>query len=83
MQKYNQPDENGKFGEFGGSYVAETLMPAVLELQKTYKYLKNDKEFNREFNYFLQHFVGRPSPLYFASRLTEFCGGAKIYFTNF
>lgn len=80
MQKYNQPDENGKFGEFGGSYVAETLMPAVLELQKTYKYLKNDKEFNREFNYFLQHFVGRPSPLYFASRLTEFCGGAKIYF---
>jgi len=80
MQKYNQPDENGKFGEFGGSYVAETLMPAVLELQKTYKYLKNDKEFNREFNYFLQHFVGRPSPLYFARRLTEFCGGAKIYF---
>ena len=80
MQKYNQPDENGKFGEFGGCYVAETLMPAVLELQKIYKSLKNDQEFNQELNYYFQHFVGRPSPLYFAKRLTEFCGGAKIYF---
>jgi tryptophan synthase beta chain len=80
MQKYNQPDDNGKFGEFGGCYVAETLMPAVLELQKIYKSLKNDQEFNQELNYYFQHFVGRPSPLYFAKRLTEFCGGAKIYF---
>jgi tryptophan synthase beta chain len=78
--KYQQPDDNGKFGNFGGSYVAETLMPAVLELQKTYKNLKDDKNFQDELNYYFQHFVGRPSPLYLAKKLTDYCGGAKIYF---
>lgn len=79
-KKYNQPNNQGKFGEFGGSYVAETLMPAVLELQQAYKKLKNDKKFHEEFNYYLKNFVGRPSPLYYARKLSENIGGAKIYF---
>jgi tryptophan synthase beta chain len=77
--KYNQPNRAGKFGEFGGAYVAETLMPAVLELQKAYLEVKKDKKFQEEFNYYLQHFVGRPSPLYFAKQLSQKIGGAKIY----
>lgn len=78
-KKYNQPNNQGKFGEFGGSYVAETLMPAVLELQQAYKKLKNDKKFHEEFDYYLKNFVGRPSPLYYARKLSENIGGAKIY----
>jgi len=77
---YSMPDANGKFGEFGGAFVAETLMPAVLELQEAYKKIKNDPEFQKEFDYYLKYFVGRPSPLYLAERLTEKFGGAKIYF---
>lgn len=77
--QYNQPDKNGKFGEFGGSYVAETLMPAVLELQNAYENLKNDPNFQQEFQYYLQNYVGRPSPLYYAKKLSEHIGGAKIY----
>ncbi len=77
---YNQPDKSGKFGEFGGQYVAETLMPAVLELQQAYEAAKNDAQFQEEFNYYLKNYVGRPSPLYLAERLTKHCGGAKIYF---
>jgi len=77
--KYCQPDQNGKFGEFGGNYVAETLMPAVLELQQTYAKLKNDPDFLQELKYYLQNYVGRPSPLYYAQRLSDYCGGAKIY----
>lgn len=76
---YSKPDANGKFGEFGGAYVSETLMPAVLELQEAYKKIKNDPEFLKEFDYYLKYFVGRPSPLYLAERLTEKFGGAKIY----
>jgi tryptophan synthase beta chain len=78
-KKYNQPDEFGKFGEFGGSFVAETLMPAVLELQETYQKLKNDPKFQAEINYYFKDYIGRPSPLYFASKLTAKFGGAKIY----
>jgi tryptophan synthase beta chain len=74
-----QADKNGKFGQFGGQYVAETLMPAVLELEDAYKKAKKDKNFWAEFNYYLEHYVGRPSPLYLASRLSEKIGGAKIY----
>lgn len=77
---YNQPTENGKFGEFGGQYVAETLMPAVLELAKAYEEAKNDPEFQKEFNYYLQNYAGRPNPLYLAKRLSDEIGGAKIYF---
>ena len=74
------PDANGRFGEFGGRYVAETLMPLVLDLDEAYRAAKADPEFQRELNGYLTHYVGRPSPLYFAERLTERFGGAKIYF---
>ena len=76
---YDFPDENGKFQEFGGSFVAETLMPAVLELKETYQKLRNDPEFQAQYQYYLQNYVGRPSPLYFAQKLTDYYGGAKIY----
>ncbi len=74
------PDARGRFGEFGGRYVAETLMPLVLELEAAYAEAKADSSFQAELDGYLTHFVGRPSPLYFAERLTEHLGGAKIYF---
>ena len=76
----NSPDEYGLFGDFGGQYVAETLMPLILDLGREYEKAKTDPEFIKELAYFQRDFVGRPSPLYFAERLTEYCGGAKIYF---
>jgi len=76
----NQPDENGHFGQFGGRYVAETLMPLILELEKEYRKAKADPAFRAEFDDLLEHYVGRPSPLYFAERLTEHFGGAQIWF---
>ena len=74
------PDERGHFGIFGGRYVAETLMPLILELEQAYNAAKADPAFQDELNYLLEHYAGRPSPLYFARRLTERLGGAKIYF---
>jgi tryptophan synthase beta chain len=74
------PDEKGHFGIFGGRYVAETLMPLILEVEKAYEAAKADPSFQAELDSYLKHYVGRPSPLYFASRLTEHLGGAKIYF---
>ncbi|MGB0906443.1 MAG: tryptophan synthase subunit beta [Maricaulaceae bacterium] len=74
------PDENGRFGDFGGRYVAETLMPPILELEKAYEDAKADPKFLAELDDFFAHYIGRPSPLYFAERLTEHTGGAKIYF---
>jgi len=76
---YTYPDIKGHFGQFGGRYVAETLMPALLELEEAYRLAQADPTFQQEINYYLQHYVGRPSPLYFARRLTEQLGGAKIY----
>ncbi len=76
---YNQPDSDGKFGQFGGQYVAETLMPAVLELEQAYAQAKNDAQFQEELAYYLKYYVGRPSPLYLAAKLTQHCGGAAIY----
>jgi len=76
----NGPDENGLFGIYGGRFVAETLMPLILELEQAYKDAKADPSFQAELDSFLEHYVGRPSPLYFAERLTEHLGGAKIYF---
>jgi len=76
----NYPDENGRFGAFGGRFVAETLMPPILELEAAYNEARNDPSFQKEFDEFAAHYVGRPSPLYFAERLTEHAGGAKIYF---
>ena len=74
------PDERGHFGIYGGRFVAETLMPLILELEKAYAVAKDDPAFKAEMGGYLTHYVGRPSPLYFAERLTEHCGGAKIYF---
>jgi tryptophan synthase beta chain len=74
------PDERGHFGMFGGRFVAETLMPLILSLEKAYEAAKADPSYQAELDYFLKHYVGRPSPLYFAERLTEKLGGAKIYF---
>ena len=73
------PDERGHFGIFGGRYVAETLMPLILEVEKAYAAAKADPAFEAEFRYLLAQYVGRPNPLYFASRLTEAFGGAKIF----
>ena len=75
----NGPDAKGLFGRFGGQYVAETLMPLILDLAREYEKAKDDPAFQEELAYFQRDYVGRPSPLYFAERLTEHCGGAKIY----
>jgi tryptophan synthase beta chain len=74
------PDENGMFGLFGGRFVAETLMPLILSLQQAYEDAKRDPAFRAEMDHMLAHYVGRPSPLYFAERMTAELGGAKIYF---
>ena len=74
------PNENGLFGIYGGRFVAETLMPNILELEAAYAAARKDPAYEAELNDFLEHYVGRPSPLYFAERLTEHLGGAKIYF---
>ena len=76
----NQPDERGHFGQFGGRYVAETLMPLILDLEKHYNAAKADPAFKAEFEDLLEHYVGRPSPLYFAPRLTEELDGAQVWF---
>ncbi len=81
------PDEHGHFGIYGGRYVAETLMPLILEVEQAYERSKAEPAFQKEIDYYFKHYVGRPSPLYFASRMTEYCqnmangkAGAKIYF---
>ena len=76
----NGPDETGRFGLYGGRFVAETLMPLVLDVEKAYEAARNDPSYQEEIDYYAKHYVGRPSPLYFAKRLTEHLGGAKIYF---
>ncbi len=74
------PDSAGRFGAYGGRFVAETLMPLVLEVEAAYEAAKKDPAFIKEMNSYLEHYVGRPSPLYYARRMTERLGGAKIYF---
>ena len=73
------PDEQGRFGQFGGRFVSETLMPLILELEARYEFAKTDPEFWAEMHDLWTHYVGRPSPLYHAERLTTHLGGAKIY----
>src|SRR5579862_374881 len=73
------PDEHGHFGIYGGRYVAETLIPLVLAVEQAYGEARRDPEFQRQLDYYLEHYVGRPSPLYFAERLTAHFGGAKLY----
>jgi len=74
-----QPDEAGHFGPYGGRYAAETLMPLILQVEEAYKKTQEDSSFQEELDVYLKDYVGRPSPLYFAPRLTEALGGAKIY----
>ena len=76
----NGPDEQGRFGLYGGRFVAETLMPLILDLEKAYRAAQADPEFQAEIKHLATHYVGRPSPLYFAERLTEQLGGARVYF---
>ena len=73
------PDEAGRFGIFGGRFVSETLMPLILELEERYEHAKTDPSFWAEMDWLWKHYVGRPSPLYYAERLTQHLGGAKIY----
>ncbi|HCI19391.1 MAG: tryptophan synthase subunit beta [Rhodospirillaceae bacterium] len=75
----NQPDERGRFGMHGGRFVAETLMPLILKVEAAYKSATTDADFQRELEYYQTHYVGRPSPLYFAERMTAHFGGAKLY----
>ena len=74
------PDEKGRFGRYGGRFVAETLMPLILDLEKAYEDAKADPAYQQEIDHYARHYVGRPSPLYFARRLTGQLGGAKVYF---
>ncbi|MEE3347193.1 MAG: tryptophan synthase subunit beta [Nitrospinota bacterium] len=79
MKPHKLPDSRGHFGKFGGKYVIETLMPALQQLEQVYEEAKNDLQFKKDLDYYLKHYVGRPTSLYFAQRLTEHLGGAKIY----
>ena len=76
----NQPSDDGKFGDYGGMFVAETLMPLILSLSKNYNKLKKSSSFQEKLKYYQKNYIGRPSPLYFANRITDYCGGAKIFF---
>ena len=79
MYEYQQPDARGHFGPYGGTFVAETLIHALHELEAAYDKYSQDPEFQAEFKYELKHFVGRPSPVYHAARLSRETGGAQIY----
>ncbi|MEY4728860.1 MAG: hypothetical protein RL020_18 [Pseudomonadota bacterium] len=79
MNMQDLPDERGHFGPYGGIFVAETLMQALDELKIAYEQVRHDAEFQRELAHELKHYVGRPSPIYFAKRLTDKCGGAQIF----
>ncbi len=76
----NGPDDKGLFGDYGGRFVSETLMPLIIELEKSYRELKKDDDFWKEYEDLLNNYVGRPSPMYFAERLTSYLNGPKIYF---
>ncbi|MFB5610036.1 MAG: tryptophan synthase subunit beta, partial [Nitrosarchaeum sp.] len=71
--------KDGKFGEFGGKFIPETLVPAIEELEENYLKFKDNKDFKKELDYYLKQYAGRPTPLYYAKNLSEKCGGAKIY----
>ncbi len=79
MKSHKLPDEGGHFGKFGGKYVIETLMPALEQLERVYEEAKKDPQFHKDLQYYLKHYVGRPTALYYSQRLTEHLGGAKIY----
>ena len=74
------PDKYGRFGKFGGRFVAETLMPLLLDVEKQYKKIRNSKEFKEKLSYYFNNYIGRPSPLYFAERISKKIGKVKVYF---
>ncbi len=76
---YELPDKRGHFGEFGGKYMPETLMPALYELENAYETATKDPEFQKELEYYLKQYVGRPSNLYYADGLTKHCAGARVF----
>ena len=76
----NQPDEFGKFGDYGGMFVAETLMPLIINVTNSYNSIKNSEKFINDLLYYQKNYIGRPSPLYFAERISNYCNGAKIFF---
>ena len=78
MKKYKFPF-NGKFGNFGGKYIPETLVPAIEELEESYKKFRKDLDFQKELKEYLENYAGRPTPIYLAKNLTKYAGGAKIY----
>ena len=78
----NGPNEKGYYGEFGGRYAPEILMPNLMELEKAFEQAINDKNFVNDYEYYLKEYVGHPNPLYFAEELTKKIGGAKIYFKS-
>lgn len=79
LTTYTMPDRRGRYGNYGGRFVPELLMPALLELEETYQSAKNDPEFNRQVEYYLRQYVGRKTPLYYAEQLTKAIGGARIF----
>ena len=79
MFEYSQPDASGHFGPYGGTFVAETLTHAIDELKAAYEHYRREPEFLREFHHELKHFVGRPSPIYHADRMSREMGGAQIW----
>ncbi|HLT56406.1 MAG TPA: tryptophan synthase subunit beta [Bacillota bacterium] len=79
LTAYTMPDERGRFGNYGGQFVPELLMPALIELEEAYEEAVNDPHFHRQFHHYLQHYVGRETPLYFAEQLTSLLGGPDIY----
>jgi tryptophan synthase beta chain len=79
MKPHKLPDSRGHFGKFGGKYVIETLMPALEQLEQVYEDAKKDPQFQKDLDHYLKHYVGRPTALFYAQRLTEHLGGAKIY----
>ena len=76
----NGPDDKGRFGDYGGRFVSETLMPLIIQLERSYQELQKDNDFWKEYEDLLNNYVGRPSPMYFAERLTSYLKGPKIYF---
>ncbi len=76
---YNMPNDRGYFGKYGGKFVPETLMPALITLEESFRQCMKDPSFQEELDHYMKHYVGRETPLYLAKRLTEYCGGAKIY----
>ena len=79
MTKLREFPIEGKYGKYGGKYIPETLVPAINELEAAYEKIRNDSEFKKELDYYLQNYAGRPTPLFFAKNLTDHVGGARIF----